>query len=121
MKNKEEKILEFLGNLSERYLYYLYNDYAEHNCYEKFFDMAEDFDSVLDSDKPSDIANMIYYGDFRPNDEYFSFDGNGNLYSFDYPSEQISFDELADCMIRDDKDFGWEEIREILDEKDGEE
>lgn len=121
MKDKKQKIVELLGEVSERELYCLYNDYASAIGYEQFYEM-EEFDEFLRDLDPYDIATKIYYGDFRPNDEYFTFDGCGNLRSFDYPSEEMCFGEIADYMIENNEDFGWcDAIREILDEEDGEE
>lgn len=116
MKNKEEEIKEVLKDMTERELFNIYNEYADENCYERFYDM-EELDEILGNAEPSKIASMIYYGDFKPNDDYFMFNWNGNLYSFDYPSEEISFDDIVDYIIRNDEDFDYDEIREILDEE----
>ena len=41
------------------------------------------FDEYMEGKEPSWIANRIFYGDFNPNDEYFTFNGYGNLVSYD--------------------------------------
>lgn len=120
MESKFEKIIECLNDTSENDLFDIYNQYADKNHYENYYDMDE-FDEIMGDADPIDIANKIYYGDFRPCDNYFMFDGCVNLLSFNYPSEEMNFEEIADYIIRNDEDFGYDEIREILDEEDGEE
>ena len=49
-----------------------------------------------------DLARMQYYGEFNPNDDYFCFDGRGNLASFnsyDDDESPIYLSELADYVI----------------------
>ena len=46
-----------------------------------YIDMSE-FDSIMEGKTPTDIANMINYGDgFNTMDEYFHFNAYGNLHS----------------------------------------
>ena len=47
-----------------------------------FIDM-DLFDEFMEGQSPIWIAERIYYGDFNPNDEYFIFNGYGNLVSYD--------------------------------------
>lgn len=41
----------------------------------------EDFDEYMEFLTPTQIADRICYGDFRSNDDYFRYDGHGNLES----------------------------------------
>lgn len=47
-----------------------------------FIDM-DFFDEYMEGQTPTWIAERIFYGDFNPNDEYFKFNGYGNLESYD--------------------------------------
>lgn len=49
--------------------------------YDELFNMDE-FDEIMNDRDPTDIAERVYYGDFNPSDEYFGFDGDGNLTSY---------------------------------------
>lgn len=49
---------------------------------EEWFDMC-DFDEICNAFSPSELARMMFYGQFNPNDDYFTFDGYGNLTSGD--------------------------------------
>ena len=46
------------------------------------FQPMEMFDEVMTGYSPMDLALKLYYGEFNPNDEYFDFDGLGNIASF---------------------------------------
>ena len=48
----------------------------------EFIDMNE-FNEYTRGYEPFDLVLKIHYGEFNPNDEYFSFDGYENLVSFD--------------------------------------
>ena len=48
------------------------------------FQPMEMFDEAMSmlEYSPMDLALKLYYGEFNPNDEYFDFDGLGNIASF---------------------------------------
>ena len=80
----------------------------------------DDMDEILYGKTPSDVALLIFYGDgFNPNEEYFRFDGCGNLESLE---EMDYIQEIKDCMdevvstLMDTgcRDFT-DELNEILD------
>lgn len=62
-----------------------YNDYFSENGYEDdyIYDM-DSFDECMENIAPSTLACMIHFGEFNPTDNYFKFNGYGNLVSFDY-------------------------------------
>lgn len=61
------------------------------------------FDDYMEGNSPSWIAERIYYGDFNPNDDYFMFNGYGNLESYDeYKAiEECKgyIDEIVDALF----------------------
>ena len=80
----------------------------------------DDMDEIMYGKRPSEVALLIFYGNgFSPNNDYFRFDGCGNLESFD---KEDYIQEIKDCM--DDvistlmdtgcRDFT-DELNEILD------
>ena len=115
---KTEMIKDLLENMSESQLYIIANEYFDKTEYydDRIYDMDE-FDEIMSGMSPSDIALKIFYGDFRPNDHYFKFDGCANLESFDYISDEVDLEEIADYIIDNDEDFDNSDIREILDEE----
>ena len=118
---KTEMIKDLLENMSESQLYTIVNEYFDKTEYydDRIYDM-EEFDEMMDDMLPSDIAIKIFYGDFRPNDNYFKFDGYDNLQSFDYISDEVDLEEIADYIVDNDEDFDNSDIREILGEDDEE-
>ena len=115
---KTEMIKDLLENMSESQLYIIANEYFDKTNYydDRIYDMDE-FDEIMSGMSPSDIATKIFYGDFRPNDNYFKFDGYANLESFDYISDEVDLEEIADYIVDNDEDFDDSGIREILDEE----
>ena len=118
---KTEMIKDLLENMSESKLFTIYNEYLDKTeyCDDRIYDM-EEFDEIMSGLSPWDVATKIFYGDFRPNDNYFRFDGYANLESFDYISNEIDFEEIADYIVDNDEDFDNSDIREVLDEDDEE-
>ena len=78
MKNLEE-IRDFLINdLTDNDIFEMWNEYAQKNYYDEIFSI-DDFDEIMERNSPTDIANSIYFGEYNPNDNYFQFDGYGNI------------------------------------------
>lgn len=100
----KDKIIEGLEQLSTDELLSLYREINSYDGSLDQFDIFEmdEFDEVLDGYKPSEIVNSIRYGDFDSTDEYFRFNGYGNLESlshFDIEEELDSYlGEIADCV-----------------------
>ena len=69
-----------------------YNDFYEfldENDYERIFDIDE-FDEMESGEKPFEIAQKTFYGDFNPGyHKYFTYDGNGNYKGYETLSEAM--------------------------------
>lgn len=75
---------------------------------EDFIYNMDDFDDIMNGYSPSRLVSMIFYGssfrynfeneNFNPNDDYFTFDGYGNLQS-------ISGYEIADYLTLYEKEI----------------
>ena len=67
-----------------------------------FIDM-ELFDEYMYEVPPTDLANMIHFGSFNPNNDYFQFNAYGNLVSYDeYEAEaeiENYIDEILEAVI----------------------
>ena len=63
-----------------------------------FIDM-DLFDEFMEGQSPIWIAERIYYRDFNPNDEYFIFNGYGNLVSYDEWEANKECEEYIDEII----------------------
>lgn len=115
-----ETIKEFLETLDGSDLLQLHNEYcSESNCDDFVYDM-DDFDEMLDGQKPWKIARMAFFGNFSPCDQYFKINAYGNLESTDYPEEFICMSDIADYIDRNEESFGIDELEEILNGDDAE-
>ena len=92
--NKNE-IMEILENLSDSDILSIHR---EMDSYDSVYEMDE-FNEICDSMDAHSIACRVFYGDFRPCDSYFTFDGYENFKSSDYLSDLIYFDEMVDFVI----------------------
>ena len=66
------------------------------------YDM-DDFNEIMEGYTPTELAERIFFGDFNINDDYFYFNGYGNLESItEYDMEghfEPIIDEIIDSMI----------------------
>lgn len=98
---REQAIRNYVEHLIGDDLAYLLqhmNDYD--GCFDEttYYDMDE-FDELMSGRTPSGIAQMIFYGDFNPNDEYFRFNAYGNLESADWPDIVSEAEDLEEDII----------------------
>ena len=66
------------------------------------YDMSE-FDDIIEAIdlSPTELICKVQYGDFNPNDDYFTFDGLANLVSYkDYEYEELIRDNIPEIVER---------------------
>lgn len=116
------KITETINKLYSDAVVQLWNNY----CYEVdgsgdyIYQMAE-FDDIITASgmKPLNIVRAVFYGSFCPADNYFWFNGYGNLQSCNFPKDDNSgspFDAnaIADYIIDNNDPLHCNEIRKML-------
>ena len=108
--NKEE-IKEILNDLDDCELLRIWNEYDQYNT----IYTSEAFDEICDSMTATDLANKIFYGDFNPNHNFWTFNGYENLKSSDYLDELISVDDLADYIYNNEDTFDNDDLQEYFD------
>ena len=82
----------------------MWNEYCEsHNYMDDYVFPMDYFDEEFRDTAPSTLASMIVYGGyFHVNDNYFYYDGYGNIRSFDYYDEYespIDVDALCGWLL----------------------
>lgn len=107
---KIDSIVNILKNYwSNGDLISLWNDYCDkHRCDDYIIEDMSLFDDLFGDMSPLDIVRRVQYGDFRPDDDYFAFNGYGNLVSFNDLSDYgpFSYEELAEHLVDNgDGDF----------------
>ena len=115
-----EEIKDYLEDLSENDLAQLWNTYCENVNYydDTIYDMDE-LDELLSGDSPSELATKIYYGEFCPNDHYFTFNGCGNLES-GYADELISIEDMARYILENEDYLDDDDLEEFCTENEEE-
>lgn len=140
---REEAIRNYVEQLNGDDLTYLLQHMNGYDgCFEEasYYDMDE-FDEFLSGRTPMEIAQMIFFGDFNPNNDYFRFNGYGNLKSAEWPdvvaeAEDLESDiidhlvhyysgdtpwpDLDDLVYADEDTVFNEDYEEILDDEDDE-
>lgn len=98
---REEAIRNYVEHLIGDDLAYLLQHINAYdgNFYDaNYYDMDE-FDAFMSNYTPTEIAQMIYFGEFNPNDDYFRFDAYGNLESAEWRDVVAEAENLVDDII----------------------
>lgn len=121
-EQKVNEIENIINNLSDDEMVDLNNEYQGWVNGDNYIYSMDDFDEIMDGKTPSEIANMVTYGDYNPFNMWFWFNGYGNVVSGDCPEYSNGWDvtAIAEYCVDEDEDFGFDEIREILDEDEDE-
>lgn len=112
------ELVELFENMDDCDKISMHNNYCDaiNDTDSQIFEMW-DFDDIMFGQSASNIASMVCNGEFDTSDEYFTFNGYGNLMSFDYWNidSHIEFDDIAHYCLDNDCDFDEKDIRAILD------
>ena len=92
--------------------------FEESTCYD-----MDEFDEFLSNCTPSEIARMIFFGDFNPHDEYFRFNAYGNLESANWGDVVAEAEDLVDDILYHlvnnyDGDTPWPDLDYMVDADD---
>lgn len=94
-----EQLKEKIFSYSNADVVTLHNDAVSHyGMVDDYIYSMEEFDNMNNVFAPWEVARMAFFGDFRPCDDYFYYNGYGNLESFQYWEEKETFIDI-DCMI----------------------
>jgi len=92
--------LEYMDEADLLHAWHIRCDELEYHD-DEIFPMDE-FDELMAHWKPMDIAFRTFYGGFHPHDDFFSFDGYGNIESHRLLTHWINMDDLADEIMDND-------------------
>ncbi len=121
--NKRDRIIEVIRSMDESDLIAVHNAHCEdcNNMDDQIMPNTEDtMQELFGEDSPWNIACRIQFGDWNPSHDYMWFNGYANVESGDgymLIDRQIFPGDIANDAIRNDNDYGSEEIREILDDE----
>lgn len=119
---REQAIRNYVKQLNGDDLTYLLHHMNWYDgCFEEtaYYDM-EEFDEVLSGHTPMEIAQMIFFGDFNLNNDYFRFNGYGNLESADWPDVVAEAEDLESDIINRlvhyySGDTPWPDLDDLVD------
>ena len=117
---KRRKLVDYINSMKTGEIVELHNCYCEAAGYEddRIYSMYE-LDEILEGRTPTDILSRGFYGDFRPQHDFFWFNGYGNLESADYIDYMPIFAiDIANYILSKEDSLGNDEIQEMLDEED---
>lgn len=111
------KIIEFIDRLSDDDACELSNTWADETGHlndwiYKFYEL----DDQLSVDSPRDVLRRIVKDRFSLSDEFWKYDGNGNIVSTSDVFEFINRWDIAYDAVQDYRSFGNDDLKELLDE-----
>lgn len=122
---RQEKIKSALEDMDNAEIIAIHNEYCDAaNYMDDYIYSMYEFDEIMDGMRPWEIARSCYYGDFCPADDYFRFNGYGNLESFVCAQENnsgIYIEDIANYIDQNEDALNSDEIQEILDENEEDE
>ena len=114
-----QKILDCLECMGMSELISIHNHYCEEENYmdDWIYPMFE-FDEIIGEMKHHELASLIFYGDFNPNQDWFAFNGLGNLVSFDFIDKNcpMDLDDLSRFIDDYEDDCDNSELEDVLQE-----
>lgn len=119
---REQAIRNYVEHLiGDDLVYLLQHMSAYDGCFDGdiYYDMDE-FDEFMSNYTPMEIAQMIWFGEFNPNDAYFRFNGYGNLESADWHDVVVDAEDLKDDIIDHlthhyNGDTPWSDLDDLVD------
>ena len=117
---KRKKLVDYINSMGIEEIVELHNCYCEAAGHEddRIYSMYE-LDELLEGRTPTDILSMGFYGDFRPQHDFFWFNGYGDLKTADYVTDMpILAIDIANYILSEEDSLGNDEIKEILDGED---
>ena len=121
----KEIILHMLEKLDVPFLVSVWNAYCDYsNQMDYIIYPMDEFDEITNGLDNWQVARACFYGNFKPFDNWFWFDGYANICSSDFPQGDIYLEEVASAILERFEEFAQhedktiEEFVESADEKD---
>ena len=117
---KREKLIDYINSMGIEEKLALHNAYCDAAyCGDDCIYSMDELEEILDGVDKWRLVRMVQFGDFDCTQDFWGFNGYGNLESADYIFEMpISVGEIADYILSEKDSLGNDEIQEILDEED---
>ena len=116
---KREKLIDYIDSMGIEEKIALHNTYCDAaNCMDDCIYAMDDMEEVLDGVDKWELVRMMKYGNFDFQNDFWTFNGYGNLDSYDAWELPIYASDIADYILSEEDSLGNDEIQEILDGED---
>ena len=115
---KKQKIVDIINSMGIEEKIALHNTYCDAaNCMDDCIYTMDDMEEVLDGVDKWELVRMVQFGDFDCTQDFWSFNGYGNLESYSKWELPIYAEDIADYILSEEYSLGNDEIQEILNEQ----
>ena len=116
---KRQKIIDYINGMGVEDKIALHNAYCDAaNCMDDCIYAMDDMEEILDGVDKWELVRMVQFGDFDCTEEFWGFNGYGNLVSYNAWELPVYAEDIADYVLRKEDSLGNDEIQEMLDEED---
>ena len=116
---KREKLIDYINSMGIDEKIALHNTYCDAaNCMDDCIYTMDEMEEILDGVDKWKLVDMMRYGNFDFQNDFWGFNGYGNLVSYNAWELPIYAEDIADYILSEEDSLGNDEIQEILDEED---
>ena len=116
---KRQKLVDYINGMGVEEKIALHNTYCEaSNCMDNCIYAMDEIEEILDGVDKWELVRMVQFGDFDCTEEFWGFNGYGNLVSYNAWELPIYAEDIAGFILWKEDSLGNDEIQEILDDED---
>ena len=116
---KRQKIVDYIKDMGIEEKIALHNTYCDAaNCMNDCIYAMDEMEEILGGVDTWKLVDMMRYGNFDFQDDFWGFNGYGNLDSYDALELPVYAEDIADYILSEEDSLGNDEIQEILDDED---
>ena len=116
---KKQKLVEYIDSMGIEEKIELHNSYCDAaNCMDDCIYSMDEMEEILDGVDKWELVDMMRYGNFNFQDDFWSLNGYGNLVSYNAWELPVYAEDIANYILSEEDSLGNDEIQEILDGED---
>ena len=113
---KRKKLVDYINGMGIEEKIALHNAYWDGgNCMDDCIYTMDEMEEILDGVDKWRLVDMMRYGNFDFQDDFWGFNGYGNLVSYNAWEVPVYAEDIADFILWKEDSLGDDEIQEILD------
>ena len=116
---KRKKLVDYINGMGVEEKIALHNTYCDAaNCMDNCIYAMDEIEEILDGVDKWELVRMIQFGDFDCTEEFWGFNGYGNLISYNAWELPVYAEDIAGYVLLKEDSLGNDEMKEILDGED---